>query len=47
VQDLMEAEVSELIGAERGERSTVRLTHRDGYRPQSWQTRALFSLSPC
>ena len=32
VQQLMEAEVSELIGAERGERSEDRLTHRNGYR---------------
>src|SRR5881397_383827 len=40
VQQLMEAEVSELIGAERGERSTERLTHRNGYRPRPWQTRA-------
>ena len=34
VQQLMEAEVSELIGAERGERSEERLTHRNGYRPR-------------
>jgi putative transposase len=40
VQQLMEAEVSELIGAERGERSPERLTHRNGYRPRPWQTRA-------
>ncbi len=40
VQQLMEAEVSELIGAERGERSEERLTHRNGYRPRSWATRA-------
>src|SRR5438128_4643984 len=40
VQQLMEAEVSELIGAERGERSTERLTHRNGYRLRPWQTRA-------
>jgi transposase-like protein len=41
VQQLMEAEVSELIGAERGERAPEqRLTHRNGYRPRSWQTRA-------
>jgi putative transposase len=40
VQELMEAEVSELIGAERGERSEQRLTHRNGYRARSWQTRA-------
>jgi putative transposase len=36
----MEAELSELIGAERGERSEERLTHRNGYRPRRWDTRA-------
>jgi transposase-like protein len=40
VQQLMEAEVSELIGAEHGERSPERLTHRNGYRPRAWSTRA-------
>jgi putative transposase len=41
VQQLMEAEVSELIGAERGERAPEeRLTHRNGYRSRSWSTRA-------
>jgi transposase-like protein len=40
VQQLMEAEVSELIGAEHGERSPDRLTHRNGYRPRRWDTRA-------
>lgn len=40
VQQLMEAEVSELIGAEHGERSSERLTHRNGYRPRRWDTRA-------
>ncbi len=40
VQQLMEAEVSELIGAERGARSEERLTHRNGYRPRRWDTRA-------
>src|SRR5438093_4990823 len=40
VQELMEAEVSELIGAERGERTPERLTHRNGYRSRSWSTRA-------
>lgn len=39
-QQLMEAEVSELIGAQRGERSEERLAHRNGYRPRPWQTRA-------
>src|SRR5215475_826133 len=41
VQQLMEAEVSELIGAARGERAPEeRLTHRNGYRSRAWQTRA-------
>jgi putative transposase len=40
VQQLMEAEVSELIGAEHGERTPERLTHRNGYRSRSWSTRA-------
>src|SRR5512133_4405146 len=40
VEQLMEVEVSELIGAERGERSRERLTHRNGYRQRAWQTRA-------
>jgi putative transposase len=37
---LMEGEVSELIGAERGERTSDRATHRNGYRAREWQTRA-------
>ena len=41
VQQLMEAEVSELVGAGRGERVPgERLTHRNGYRQRPWQTRA-------
>src|ERR687898_503272 len=41
VQQLMEAEVSELVGAARGERAPEeRLTHRNGYRPRAWATRA-------
>ena len=40
VQQLMEAEVSELIGADYGERSAERLTHRNGYRSRVWHTRA-------
>src|SRR6266545_3989166 len=40
VQQLMEAEVSELIGAEHGERNSERLTHRNGYRARQWATRA-------
>ena len=39
-QELMEAEVSGLIGAERGERTEDRATHRNGYRPRRWDTRA-------
>jgi putative transposase len=39
--ELMEAEVSQLIGAERGERRPQdRATHRNGYRAREWQTRA-------
>src|SRR4051795_6308738 len=41
VQEIMEAEVSEQIGAERGERRPDdRVTHRNGYRPRRWDTRA-------
>ena len=40
VQQLMETEVSELIGAAHGERNEERLTHRNGYRPRRWDTRA-------
>jgi len=40
VSELMEAEVSELIGARRGERTEDRATHRNGYRPRRWDTRA-------
>jgi putative transposase len=39
-RELMESEVSELIGAERGERTPDRATHRNGYRSREWQTRA-------
>src|SRR3954468_24622953 len=39
-QELMEVEVSELIGAQRGERTEDRATHRTGYRPRRWDTRA-------
>ena len=39
-RELMEAEVSAEIGAGRGEVSVERLTHRNGYRPRPWQTRA-------
>jgi putative transposase len=41
VQELMELEVSELIGAELGERNPEgRMTQRNGYRPRQWDTRA-------
>src|SRR5215204_5002015 len=41
VQQPMEAEVSKVIGAARGERAPEeRLTHRNGYRARAWQTRA-------
>jgi transposase-like protein len=36
---LMEAEISEQIGARRGEVSPDRATHRNGYRPRRWETR--------
>ena len=36
---LMDAEVTARIGAERGERSPDRLTHRNGYRSRQWDTR--------
>ena len=39
-QELMEAEVSELIGVAHGERSEDRATHRNGYRARRWDTRA-------
>ena len=40
VAQLMEAEVSELVGAELGERRPEdRATHRNGYRPRRWDTR--------
>ena len=40
VEALMEAEVSELIGATHGERTPDRATHRNGYRARRWDTRA-------
>jgi transposase-like protein len=40
VRELMEAEVSELIGAGLGERTEDRATHRNGYRARRWDTRA-------
>lgn len=38
VRELMEAEVAQLTGAGRGERSAERVTHRNGYRPSSTST---------
>ena len=39
--ELMEIEVAQQIGAERGERRPDdRMTHRNGYRAREWQTRA-------
>ena len=39
-QAVMEAEVTELTGAARGERNPeARLTHRNGYRDRRWDTR--------
>jgi len=41
VRELMEVEVSELVGAELGERRPEdRATHRNGYRTRRWDTRA-------
>jgi transposase-like protein len=37
--ELMEAEISAEVGAELGEVSEQRLTHRNGYRPRPWETR--------
>jgi transposase-like protein len=36
---LMDADVAARIGAELGERTPERLTHRNGYRPRAWDTR--------
>ena len=38
-RELMEAEVSVEVGAELGEVSEARVTHRNGYRPRGWETR--------
>jgi putative transposase len=38
-RQLMEADVSTQIGAQLGERSLERITHRNGYRPREWDTR--------
>ena len=40
-RELMESEVSELVGAGHGERKPAgRLTQRNGYRRREWDTRA-------
>jgi len=38
-RELMEAEITGEVGARRGEVSTERTTHRNGYRPRNWETR--------
>jgi putative transposase len=38
-RELMEADVSVKVGAELGERSLERTTHRNGYRSRDWDTR--------
>lgn len=40
LQELIEAEAAEAIGAERWERSPERLTHRNGHRPRVLSTKA-------
>ena len=39
-QRLMDLEVESVTGAPLGSRSTDRLTHRNGYRDRTWETRA-------
>jgi len=39
MQAIMEAEVTERVGAGYGERTPERLTQRNGYRPRPWDTR--------
>jgi putative transposase len=39
VRELMDAEISAEVGAEHGQRSPERVTHRNGYRPRAWETR--------
>jgi len=39
VEAIMDADVSAQIGAQYAERSSSRLTHRNGYRPRPWDTR--------
>ena len=38
-RELMESEIAGEIGAELGEVSPDRVTHRNGYRPRAWETR--------
>ena len=38
-QELMEVEVTQLVGAGLHERAETRLTHRNGYREREWDTR--------
>lgn len=40
VQELIELEAAEAIGAQRWERSPDRLSHRNGHRPRVWSTKA-------
>ena len=40
VRELMEAEVTQQIGAGLHEKAPERTTHRNGYRERAWQTRA-------
>ncbi|MCA1701221.1 MAG: IS256 family transposase [Actinobacteria bacterium] len=39
VGELMEAEIAQLTGAGRGERTAERVTNLNGYRPRAWDTR--------
>ena len=39
LQAALEAEMTEAIGAEKGERTEARLAYRSGYYPRSWVTR--------
>jgi putative transposase len=39
LQQLMEAEVTDRVGAERYDRTPDRTTHRNGHRPRDWDTR--------
>ena len=39
VRELMEAEVTTLTGAGRGERTPERVTYLNGYRERAWDTR--------